>query len=199
VDGKNLLDLSDIGLANVRSQTGMIFQHFNLLSSRTVFDNVTLPLELQGLPRQQIKKRIAELLTLVGIEDKQTDYPASLSGGQKQRVAIARALASSPTVLLCDEATSALDPGTNKSILSLLKDINLRLSITILLITHEIDVVKMICDNVAVLSAGKLIEQGTVGDIFSNPFTPLTKKFIDASLNIDIPAEYKKRLAQHRT
>jgi len=177
----------------------MIFQHFNLLSSRTVFDNVTLPLELQGLPRKQIKKRIAELLTLVGIEDKQTDYPASLSGGQKQRVAIARALASSPTVLLCDEATSALDPGTNKSILSLLKDINLRLSITILLITHEIDVVKMICDNVAVLSAGKLIEQGTVGDIFSNPFTPLTKKFIDASLNIDIPAEYKKRLAQHRT
>ncbi|MBA4167970.1 MAG: methionine ABC transporter ATP-binding protein MetN [Chitinophagaceae bacterium] len=194
VEGRNLVDISSAQLAKARSRMGMIFQHFNLLASRTVFDNVALPLELQNVSKSIIQQKVSDLLDLVGLEDKHADYPASLSGGQKQRVAIARALANNPKVLLCDEATSALDPGTTKSILSLLKDINQRMNITILLITHEMDVVKTICDNVAVISEGKMIEQGTVGAIFSNPATALTKKFIDSSLNVDVPEEYRKRL-----
>ena len=195
VDGQNLLELSATELTTARRQIGMIFQHFNLLSSATVFENVALPLKLQHISKTEIKNKVSLLLSLVGLEDKQNDYPASLSGGQKQRVAIARALACDPKVLLCDEATSALDPGTTKSILSLLKDINQRLNITILLITHEMDIVKTICDNVAVISEGKLIEQRTVATVFSNPEAALTKQFIDASINIDIPVEYKLRLS----
>ena len=194
VNGQNLVNLRAAELAKARRQTGMIFQHFNLLSSRTVFENVALPLQLQHVPKNEIKKRISELLSLVGLEEKYNDYPANLSGGQKQRVAIARALASNPTVLLSDEATSALDPATTKSILSLLKDINRRLNITILLITHEMEVVKTICDIVAVISEGKLIEQGTVGKIFSQPETDITKQFIESSLHIDIPVDYRQRL-----
>lgn len=195
VAGQNLLKLSATELTNARRQIGMIFQHFNLLSSATVFENIALPLKLQHISKTNIKNRVSLLLSLVGLQDKENDYSASLSGGQKQRVAIARALASDSKVLLCDEATSALDPGTTKSILALLKDINQRLNITILLITHEMDVVKTICDNVAVLSEGKLVEQGTVATVFSNPEAALTKQFIDASINIDIPAEYKLRLS----
>jgi len=178
VDGKSLMDLSSTALAKERRHIGMIFQHFNLLSSRTVSENVAFPLELEGRSKQQINERVLELLTLVGLEDKAQDYPASLSGGQKQRVAIARTLATSPKVLLCDEATSALDPATTKSILVLLKDINQRLNITILLITHEMRVVKSICDEVAVISLGKLIEQGTVEEVFTRPKHELTKEFI---------------------
>lgn len=195
VDGQDLLLLSPSQLAKARRQIGMIFQHFNLLSSRTVFGNVAFPLELDGRPKSEIKERVDELLALVGLAEKARDYPASLSGGQKQRVAIARTLASNPKVLLCDEATSALDPSTTRSILSLLKDINRRLGITILLITHEMDVVKTVCDEVGIISEGKLIEQGTVSEIFSNPQTDLAKHFIASSLHIEVPFAYRQRLS----
>lgn len=198
VDGQNLMDLSATDLAKERRQIGMIFQHFNLLSSRTVSENIAFPLELDKLPKQEIKNRVSELLALVGLEEKHNDYPANLSGGQKQRVAIARTLASNPKVLLCDEATSALDPATTKSILNLLRDINKRLNITILLITHEMDVVKNICDQVAVISGGELIEQGSVSEIFAHPKTDLTKEFIASSLKINIPEEYLERLSAKR-
>ncbi|TKC62056.1 ATP-binding cassette domain-containing protein [Pedobacter hiemivivus] len=178
VNGKALMKLSPSELAKERRHIGMIFQHFNLLSSRTVFQNIAFPLELDGQSKQEISKRVYELLALVGLADKAEDYPARLSGGQKQRVAIARTLASNPRVLLCDEATSALDPATTKSILALLKDINQQLNITILLITHEMRVVKNICDEVAVISSGKLIEQGPVDEVFGNPKHELTKEFI---------------------
>lgn len=194
VDGKLLMRLSNAQLAIERRQIGMIFQHFNLLSSRTVFENVAFPLELVGGSKTDIRTRVLELLELVGLAEKANDYPASLSGGQKQRVAIARTLANNPKVLLCDEATSALDPATTRSILNLLKDINRRLNITILLITHQMEVVKSICDEVAVISHGKLIEQGSVGEIFADPKHALTKEFIASSLHLDIPRVYQERL-----
>ncbi|MBW7981353.1 methionine ABC transporter ATP-binding protein MetN [Enterobacillus tribolii] len=199
VDGQDMTTLSESALTKARRQIGMIFQHFNLLSSRTVFGNVALPLELDNTPRAEVKKRVSELLELVGLSDKHDAYPANLSGGQKQRVAIARALASNPKVLLCDEATSALDPATTRSILELLKDINRRLGLTILLITHEMDVVKRICDQVAVISEGELIEQGTVGEVFSHPKTPLAQQFIHSTLHLDIPEDYASRITPQRT
>lgn len=195
VDNQDLTTLSSGQLTQARRQIGMIFQHFNLLNSRTVAGNVALPLELGSLSKAEIKKRVVELLELVGLADKHDSWPANLSGGQKQRVAIARALASNPKVLLCDEATSALDPATTRSILELLKDINRRLGITILLITHEMDVVKRICDCVAVISDGKLIEQDTVSEVFSHPKTPLAQQFIQSTLHLDIPEDYLQRLS----
>lgn len=195
VDGQDLTALSERELTQARRQIGMIFQHFNLLNSRTVFGNVALPLELGSLTREEIKRRVTELLTLVGLADKQDAWPANLSGGQKQRVAIARALASNPKVLLCDEATSALDPATTRSILELLKDINRRLGLTILLITHEMDVVKRICDQVAVISHGELIENDSVSEVFSHPKTPLAQQFIQSTLHLDIPDDYQARLS----
>ena len=194
VDGQNLTALSESQLTQARRQIGMIFQHFNLLSSRTVFGNVALPLELDNTPREEIERRVNELLELVGLSDKRDAWAANLSGGQKQRVAIARALASNPKVLLCDEATSALDPATTRSILELLKDINRRLGLTILLITHEMDVVKRICDCVAVISNGELIEQDTVSEVFSHPKTPLAQQFIQSTLHLDVPEDYSVRL-----
>ncbi|MFE8150382.1 methionine ABC transporter ATP-binding protein MetN [Brenneria goodwinii] len=194
VDGQDLTKLSENQLSQARRQIGMIFQHFNLLSSRTVFGNIALPLELDNTPKSEITRRVNELLDLVGLSDKHDAYPANLSGGQKQRVAIARSLASNPKVLLCDEATSALDPATTRSILTLLKDINRRLGLTILLITHEMDVVKRICDQVAVISDGCLIEQDTVGQLFSHPKTPLAQKFIHSTLHLDIPEDYVERM-----
>lgn len=194
VDGKSLLKLSNSQLVQERRQIGMIFQHFNLLSSRTVFENIAFPLELAGTPKNLIKERVKELLELVGLTDKINDYPSNLSGGQKQRVAIARTLANNPKVLLCDEATSALDPATTRSILHLLKDINKRLNITILLITHQMEVIKAICDEVAVINHGKLVEQGTVSEIFTNAKNELTREFIASSLHIEIPAIYQQRL-----
>ncbi|UNH42970.1 methionine ABC transporter ATP-binding protein MetN [Moellerella wisconsensis] len=194
VGGQNLTSLSEKALTRARRSIGMIFQHFNLLSSRNVFGNVALPLELDNMPKEDIKKRVLELLELVGLSDKKDAYPTNLSGGQKQRVAIARALANSPQVLLCDEATSALDPATTRSILELLKDINRRLGLTILLITHEMDVVKRICDQVAVISDGKLIEQDSVSAVFSHPKTPIAQDFIKSTLVVDIPEDYKERL-----
>lgn len=196
INGVDLMGLSGGKLADVRRKIGMIFQHFNLLSSRTVFENIAFPLELTHAPKEHIQTKVKELLDLVGLEHKKDEYPANLSGGQKQRVAIARALASDPAVLLCDEATSALDPATTRSILSLLKDINKRLNITMVLITHEMDVVKAICDDVAILSDGKIIEQGSVHEIFSNAKTDLTQQFIDSSLHVDIAHEYLNRLVQ---
>ena len=187
IDDVDLTQLSDAELVKTRRQIGMIFQHFNLLTSRTVFENVALPLE--------IKKNTTALLALVGLSDKHNVYPANLSGGQKQRVAIARALASDPKVLLCDEATSALDPATTQSILKLLKEINRTLGITILLITHEMEVVKRICDQVAVIDKGRLIEQGTVSEIFSNPKTELAQEFISSTFHITLPEEYLENLS----
>jgi len=181
IGGRDLLALSSRQLTLARRDIGMIFQHFNLLSSRTVFDNVALPLELSHTPRAELEQRVRELLALVGLEGKAEDYPARLSGGQKQRVAIARTLASRPKVLLCDEATSALDPETTLSILAMLKDINRQFGITILLITHDMNVVRAICQRVAVISEGRLIEEGVVREVFARPQTELTKRFIAAA------------------
>lgn len=194
IDGQNLMELSPSKLTSARRNIGMIFQHFNLLSSRTVFDNIAFPLELNHTPKTKIKNRVYELVELVGLTDKLDSYPTNLSGGQKQRVAIARTLANNPKVLLSDEATSALDPSTTRSILSLLKDLNKELGITILLITHEMDVVKQICDDIAVMNGGKLIEQGSVSEIFSNPKTELAQRFISSSLHLEIPVDYQKRI-----
>ena len=195
IDDVDLTQLSDTELVKTRRQIGMIFQHFNLLTSRTVFENVALPLELENKSKAEIQEKTTALLALVGLSDKHNVYPANLSGGQKQRVAIARALASDPKVLLCDEATSALDPATTQSILKLLKEINRTLGITILLITHEMEVVKRICDQVAVIDKGRLIEQGTVSEIFSNPKTELAQEFISSTFHIILPEEYLENLS----
>ncbi|CDG00218.1 methionine ABC transporter ATP-binding protein MetN [Avibacterium paragallinarum] len=196
VNGKELTHLSDSQLIQERRNIGMIFQHFNLLSSRTVYGNIALPLELAGESKAHIKqKKVEQLLSLVGLSEKRDVYPANLSGGQKQRVAIARALASDPKVLLCDEATSALDPATTQAILKLLKEINRTLGITILLITHEMDVVKRICDQVAVIDKGRLVEQGSVSEIFSNPKTELAQQFISSTFHINLPEEYLEKLS----
>ena len=195
IDDVDLTQLSDAELVKTRRQIGMIFQHFNLLTSRTVFENVALPLELENKSKAEIQEKTAALLALVGLSDKRNVYPANLSGGQKQRVAIARALASDPKVILCDEATSALDPATTQSILTLLKEINRTLGITILLITHEMEVVKRICDQVAVIDKGRLIEQGTVSEIFSNPKTELAQEFISSTFHITLPEEYLENLS----
>ncbi len=198
VDDVDLTTLSKKQLVETRRNIGMIFQHFNLLSSRTVFDNVALPLELAGKDKSQITTKVTELLKLVGLADKHESYPSNLSGGQKQRVAIARALASDPSVLLCDEATSALDPATTQSILELLKEINRKLNITILLITHEMEVVKSICHEVAIIGGGELVEKGTVGDIFAHPKTELAHQFIRSTLDLSIPEDYQARLQTER-
>lgn len=195
IDGVDLTQLSDAELVKTRRQIGMIFQHFNLLTSQTVFENVALPLELENKSKAEIQEKTTALLALVGLSDKHNVYPANLSGGQKQRVAIARALASDPKVLLCDEATSALDPATTQSILKLLKEINRSLGITILLITHEMEVVKRICDQVAVIDKGRLVEQGTVSEIFSNPKTKLAQEFISSTFHISLPEEYLENLS----
>ena len=196
VDGVDVTALSPRELREARHSIGMIFQHFNLLSSRTVFDNVALPLELAGVPKAQIRATVEPLLDLVGLTDKRDRYPAELSGGQKQRVGIARALASKPKVLLSDEATSALDPETTTQILHLLADINKRLGLTIVLITHEIAVIKEICHKVAVMENGRVIEQGPVFDIFAHPKHETTKTFVDPVINRGIPDSLRARLSE---
>lgn len=199
VDGRDLTTLSEPELILARRHIAMIFQHFNLLSSRTVFENVALPLELDNTPKDKIEQKVNQLLELVGLAEKRDAYPSNLSGGQKQRVAIARALANDPQVLLCDEATSALDPATTQSILQLLKEINKRLGLTILLITHEMDVVKRICDRVAVIDRGQLVESGSVSEIFSNPKTELAQRFIQSTFHIELPQEYMDQLTPTAT
>lgn len=181
----NLINLDEKGLISYRQKIGMIFQHFNLLSSRTIFENIAFPLQLTSMNTEAIKTKVESLLALVGLADRHDDYPSSLSGGQKQRVAIARALASDPQILLCDEATSALDPQTTRSILSLLKKINQEMDITIVLITHQMEVVRAICNKVAVISDGEIIESNTVEKLFSNPLSPITKDLLNPSLIID--------------
>lgn len=188
VDNENLTAMPEKELRQARKKIGMIFQHFNLLSSRTVYDNVAFPLELQGMSPAQIKETVMPLLELVGLESKTDQYPAQLSGGQKQRVGIARALANKPKVLLCDEATSALDPQTTKSILSLLKSINTKFQLTIVLITHEMHVIKEICDQVAVIEGGKIVEQGSILQTFTKPQSNTTREFVSTIMNHDIPA-----------
>ncbi len=176
--GKNLLEINEKELRNYRQKIGMIFQSFNLLAQRNVVDNVCYPLEIAGVKRKDARKKALELLEMVGIEDKAKSYPSQLSGGQKQRVAIARALATDPDVLLCDEATSALDPITTTAILDLLKTINQKLGVTIVIITHEMKVVQQICDKVAVMTEGCIVEQGEVKEIFVNPKSEITKKLV---------------------
>ena len=185
VNGVDLLKLKPKGLRAARKKIGMIFQHFNLMNTLSVFDNVAFPLKKSGKTKSEIEQKVLSLLELVGLEDKVNSYPRQLSGGQKQRVAIARALANDPDVLLCDEATSALDPKTTYSILELLQKVNVQLGITIVIITHEMQVVKEICDKVAVMEEGEVIEQGSVLEIFTNPERDLTKDFIDTATHIN--------------
>lgn len=184
VNEKNLLELSAKELREERKKIGMIFQHFNLMPSRTVFENIAFPLKHSGLSKKQVQEKVRELLTLVELADKESQYPSQLSGGQKQRVAIARALANNPKILLCDEATSALDPTTTKQILGLLKKLRDKLNLTIVIITHQINVVKDICDKVAVMEHGKVVETGDVFDIFANPQDEVTKRFIHSTTNL---------------
>ena len=206
IDDKDLTKMNESQLRAERKNIGMIFQHFNLLSSRTVAENIAFPLELVGASKdviekkvldakammpEVIEKKVASLLDLVGLSDRAGNYPSQLSGGQKQRVGIARALASDPKILLCDEATSALDPQTTKSILELLQDINKRLGITIVVITHEMAVVKEICHRVAVIESGVIKEMGRVVDIFTNPQSQTMKDFVTSIINMELPAGIK--------
>ena len=180
-DGGQTVRLNEKHLKTLRRDLGMIFQHFNLLDRNTVFENVAYPLKYNGHSKEEIRDRVLELLDLVDLRDKVNAYPSELSGGQKQRVAIARALANNPKILLSDEATSALDPDATESILKLLKDLNRKLNLTIVLITHEMAVVKSICDRVAVMEEGHIVEEGDVYDVFSNPQQAITKKFVNTS------------------
>lgn len=186
IDGEDISFLNPKDLRKKRTKMGMIFQHFNLLWSRTVQKNIELPLEIAGVDKEIRKKKTRELIELVGLQGRENAYPSELSGGQKQRVGIARALANDPGILLCDEATSALDPDTTEQILDLLKDINRKLGITIVMITHQMEVVQKICHRVAVMSEGKVVEVGRVKDIFEHPQHTVTKRFVrDISSKID--------------
>lgn len=187
VDGHELTSLPVKKIREIKKNIGMVFQHFNLLNSKTVFANVAMPLTLAKVDKTQIKKRVHELLEFVGLADKADYYPDQLSGGQKQRVGIARALATQPSILLCDEATSALDPQTTSSILQLLKKINQEYKITILIITHEMAVIREICDKVAVIEGGKIIEEGSVFDVFSAPKTTTARNFVSTVMNDQLP------------
>ncbi|MBA1230180.1 ATP-binding cassette domain-containing protein [Pseudomonas viridiflava] len=197
--GRVLIDQVDIGefnedkLVELRRRIGMIFQHFNLMSAKTVWQNVELPLKVAGVPKAQRQQKVAQLLELVGLQDKHNAYPAQLSGGQKQRVGIARALVHDPAILLCDEATSALDPETTQSILSLLGEINQRLGLTIVLITHEMAVIRDICHRVVVLEQGQVVEQGQVWQVFGDPQHEVSKTLL-APLQLGLPKEWLERL-----
>ncbi|WP_343584094.1 methionine ABC transporter ATP-binding protein [Herbaspirillum sp.] len=194
LDGQDLTALSANQLREARRGIGMIFQHFNLLSSRTVYDNIALPLELAGKSKAEIAKKVEPLLELVGLSALKNRYPAQISGGQKQRVGIARALANDPKVLLSDEATSALDPETTRSILELLRKINQELGLTIVLITHQMEVIKVICDRVAVMEAGQVIEQGEVLEVFRQPRHEVTRALIGDVIAHELPKGVVERL-----
>ena len=190
VDGRELTSLSEKELRQERRKIGMIFQQFNLMTARTVAQNVAFPLKDSGLSKEETAAKVTQLLELVGLPDKAGSYPAQLSGGQKQRVAIARALASDPKVLLCDEATSALDPQTTASILRLIRDINRRTGITVVVITHEMAVVKEICHRVAVMEKGRVVETGDVFSLFSAPKEPVTRSFVSTTSNLSKAEEF---------
>ncbi len=194
IDGRDITGLAEKELQPLRRRIGMIFQHFNLLSAKTVEENIALPLKIEGVAKPERLQRARELLDLVGLADKAKAYPASLSGGQKQRVGIARALAARPALLLSDEATSALDPETTRSILSLLKDINRKLGLTVVLITHEMEVIRSIADRVAVIDAGKIVEEGQVWSVFGNPQTAITRSLL-GSIRPQLPEHIAARLS----
>ena len=199
VAGRDLTQLNDAQLRAARRDIGMVFQHFNLLSSRTVFDNAALPLELAGMDKAAIRERVSPLLELVGLSALADRYPSQISGGQKQRVGIARALASRPKVLLSDEATSALDPETTRSILALLRQVNKELGLTVVLITHQMQVIKQVADRVAVIDAGRIVEQGPVIDVFTRPQQAITKSLIDEIVPQELPAsvlDHVRRLSR---
>lgn len=196
VDGCDLMMQTPSQLRAIRHRIGMIFQHFNLLHSQSVYHNIALPLKLLGKSADEIKKRVFPLLDLVGLKNRAKAHPSELSGGQKQRVAIARALATEPTVLLCDEMTSALDPETSASILKLIKTINTERQLSILVISHEMEVIKTIADRVAVLDHGKIIEQNSVVNLFKRPQNPITRAFTHSLIQFDIPEMYRKRLSK---
>lgn len=199
INDQENLSLSEKDLRKMRQRIGMIFQTFNLFNSRTVFGNVAYPLKLAKIPKSEINRKVTELLQFVGLADKANYYPEQLSGGQKQRVGIARALATSPDILICDEATSALDPETTSDILKLLKQVNKEYNVTILLITHEMQVIRNICDRVAVMENGRVIEEGKVFDIFTNPKTQTTKNFISSVLNDKISPHLFEKLRSNRS
>lgn len=190
LNGLDLTTLSPTALRVQRHKIGIIFQHYNLLESRSVFDNVALPLTIIGKSEHEIKKKVSELLTLVGLTDKRNYFPAQLSGGQKQRVGIARALATDPDILLCDEATSALDPESTLSILHLLQQINCQLNLTILLITHELEVIKKICDRVGIIDQGNLVEESSPIQLFSNPQSTVAQQLIQQALHLYTPDQH---------
>lgn len=193
IDGQDLTKMSENQLRGVRKNIGMIFQQFNLLSSATVYENVAFPLKLAKADKKSIKAKVMPLLKLVGLEEKAQQYPSQLSGGQKQRVGIARALASEPSILLCDEATSALDPQTTQSILKLIKKINDELNITVVIITHEMQVIKEICDKVAIIDHGIIAEKGTVIDVFMKPQQAITHEFISVLLSDELPSAFRNQ------
>ena len=187
VHGEELGSLKKPQLRKLRRKIGMVFQQFNLLESKTVYHNIALPLILEKVPKAEIDKKVKEVLQFVELEDKKDVYVSQLSGGQKQRVGIARALTTTPDILLCDEATSALDPQTTEAILKLLKKINREMGVTILLITHQMQVVQMICNKVAVMEKGQVVEAGSVLDVFGKPQAPVTKRFVQTVVNDQIP------------
>lgn len=196
VEGQDVNQLSKPQLRKLRKNIGMIFQQFNLLESKTVYENIAIPMKLNHKSAGEIQKKVDELLDFVELKEKKDAYPANLSGGQKQRVGIARALATDPSILLCDEATSALDPKTTESILQLLKKINHELGITIVIITHEMNVIQEMCNQVAVMEYGKVVEQGSVVDIFGNPKHPTTRNFVKSVIHDSVPASLYDSIRQ---
>ena len=201
IDGTDLGTLSEKELRKKRSEIGMIFQHFNLLMQKNVLDNIAFPLQLSGMKKKNAREKARDYLKTVGLSDKENAYPAQLSGGQKQRVAIARALAGSPKILLCDEATSALDPQTTASILSLLKEINETMGLTIVIITHQMSVVKDICKHMAVMEGGRIVEQGPTEEIFKHPQTPVAMQFLKDVLSekdVEFLEQARNYFAEHK-
>ena len=196
VAGQQLSQLKKPQLLALRRNIGMVFQQFNLLEGKTVYHNVALPLQLAGTPRDRIARRVQEVLAFVGLEDKRDTYVSQLSGGQKQRVGIARALATEPEILLCDEATSALDPQTTTAILQLLQRVNREMGVTILLITHQMQVIQMICNKVAVMEYGRIVEEGSVLEVFGRPQAEVTKRFVRTVINDQIPENYMALVRQ---
>lgn len=194
INDVDLLKLSPKELRKQRKKIGMIFQQYNLLQTKTIFQNVAMPLILEGKSKKYIQDKVTELLSFVGLEDRKNHYPEQLSGGQKQRVGIARALATDPDILLCDEATSALDPSTTESVLALLRKVRSEFGVTMLMITHEMNVIRDICDKVAVIEGGKIVEQGSVIDVFTEPQTEIAKSFVRTVLNDDTPDSIKEML-----
>lgn len=198
IDGQNIVGLSDRKLRSIRKQIGMVFQEFNLLESKNVYENIAIALKINRFDKKQIHNRVTELLKFVGLEGKEKSFPDELSGGQKQRVGIARALANHPNILLCDEATSALDPDTTESILDLLNKVNKEYGITIIFVTHTIRVIQKLCNKVAILENGKLVENGNVIDIFSNPKSAIARRFVESVIPSKIPSGIVNELKKYK-